>query len=319
MAEKNIIDVHAHALPASYLEGLEELGVSPKEEDGFPTPSWSEEAALEFVESQGIGYSVLTISTPHINRGDDELACKLARRIDDELARFCSAHPDRFGFAATLPLPCVDGSIAEARRCFDELGAVGVKVPSNAHGVYLGDKSYEPLMEVLDEYKAVVTIHPSLAQDYPHGIFTAGPAPLFEYIVDTTRSVLNLIASGTVERYPNVRWVVPHCGSFLPEVAHRLMGISKVLVPAGMMEEIDVLGNLRSLYYDLAGDAEPVMAAALLKIADPEHLLYGSDFPYTPAKAIAGKREGLLADPDLAPYAQGILHDNAARLYGLDD
>jgi predicted TIM-barrel fold metal-dependent hydrolase len=312
------IDVHSHALPQSYLDGLKEMGVSPIDEDGFPTPAWSAEQHLEFAEQQGIGFSILSISTPHIHRGDDKSACALARAINDDLADICRAHPDRFGFATTLPLPCVEGSIEEARRGFDELGAIGVKVPSNAHGVYLGDKSYEPLMEVLESYHAVVTIHPSLAQDYPKRVFTAGPAPLFEYLVDTTRAVLNLMATGTLDRYPNVRWIVPHCGSFLPEIVYRLMGISKVLVPAGLMEQIDVMACMKSLYFDLAGDAEPVMAQALLKVADPTHLLYGADFPYTPAPGLQAQREKLEADPLIQPLLQGIYHDNAARLYGLE-
>lgn len=311
------IDVHAHALPASYLSGLDEMGVSPREEDGFPTPAWSVEDHLAFADEQGIGFSVLSISTPHINRGNDELACRLARSINDDLAAVCRAHPDRFGFATTLPLPCVDGSIAEARRGFDELGAIGVKAPSNACGAYLGDPRLDPLMEVLDGYQAVVTVHPSLSQDYPRNVFTAGPTPLFEYLADTTRAALNLMATGTIERYPRIRWIIPHCGSFLPEVTSRLAGISKVLVPAGMMEKIDVEACMRSLYFDLAGDAEPVMAPALLKVADPTHLLFGSDYPYTPAPAARAQLEKLEADPLFAPLLRGVYHDNAARLYGL--
>ena len=37
------IDVHSHALPQAYLDALAELGVNPVEEDGFPTPAWSED------------------------------------------------------------------------------------------------------------------------------------------------------------------------------------------------------------------------------------------------------------------------------------
>lgn len=313
-----MIDVHAHALPSAYLDGLSAAGVSPIDEDGFPTPSWSERSMLAFMDEQGIGFSVLSVSTPHINRGDDAQAAALSRRIDDQLAELCSRHPDRLGFATTLPLPAVEASIDETRRGLGELGALGVKVPSNACGVYLGDASLDPVMECLNDYGAVVTIHPSRPQEVPPNVFTAGPAPLFEYLADTTRAVLNLVSTGTIERFPRIRWIVPHCGSFLPEVAGRLQGISQVLVPAGLMERVDVMGCLRALYYDLAGDAEPVMAEALLKVADPTHLLYGSDFPYTPPAAIAKKREALRADKALAPLADGIFRGNAASLYGLE-
>lgn len=315
--DTQIIDVHAHALTASYLEGLAELGVCAVEEDGFPTPTWSAEDAAAFADEQGIDFSVLSISTPHIHRGDDEAACRIARKVNDELAAMCHAQPKRFGFAALLPLPCVEGSVAEARRAYDELGALGVKVPSNACGVYLGNRMLDPLYEFLDERRAVVTIHPSLPQERPMDVFTAGPAPLFEYLVDTTRTVLDLVAAGTIRRYPNIRWIVPHCGSFLPEVAHRLVGISQVLVPAGLMQQTNALADLATLYYDLAGNAQPVMLDALLKIVDPSHLLYGSDYPYTPAPAIARQREELLANAVVAAHVEDVFYGNAARLYGM--
>ena len=311
------IDVHSHALPASYLDALAELGVNPVEEDGFPTPAWSEDSHLRFMEETGQEFCILSISTPHIHRGDDAVAARLARAINDELAAVCRRHPDRLGFATTLPVPAVQASIDEARRGFDELDALGVKLPSNGNGIYLGDPSLEPLMAFLDERAAVVTIHPSLPSAVPQGIFTAGPAPLFEYIADTTRAVLNLMAHGVIDRYPHIRWVVPHAGSFVPSVAHRLTGISQILVPAGLMEPINVMDNLRSLYWDLAGDARPVMLEGLMHIADPTHLLYGSDTPYTPTPITALNKEGLAADPQIAPIAQAVFYDNAARLYGL--
>ena len=312
------IDVHSHALPASYLDALAELGVNPVEEDGFPTPAWSEDSHLRFMEETGQEFCILSISTPHIHRGDDAVAARLARAVNDELAAVCHRYPDQLGFATLLPVPAVEASIEEARRGFDELGALGVKLPSNGAGVYLGDPKLEPLMVFLDERAAVVTVHPSLPSAVPQGIFTAGPAPLFEYIADTTRAVLNLMVHGVIERYPHIKWVIPHAGSFVPPIAHRLTGISQVLVPAGLMEPINVMDNLRSLYWDLAGDARPVMLEGLMHIADPAHLLYGSDTPYTPMPITARNKEGLAADPQIAPIARDVFHDNAVRLYGLD-
>ena len=312
------IDVHSHALPASYLDALAELGVNPVEEDGFPTPAWSEDSHLRFMEETGQEFCILSISTPHIHRGDDAVAARLARAVNDELAAVCHRYPDQLGFATLLPVPAVEASIEEARRGFDELGALGVKLPSNGAGVYLGDPKLEPLMVFLDERAAVVTVHPSLPSAVPQGIFTAGPAPLFEYIADTTRAVLNLMVHGVIERYPHIKWVIPHAGSFVPPIAHRLTGISQVLVPAGLMEPINVMDNLRSLYWDLAGDARPVMLEGLMHIADPAHLLYGSDTPYTPGPITARNKEGLAADPQIAPIARDVFHDNAVRLYGLD-
>lgn len=98
MALAASIDVHSHALPASYLAALAELGIDPVAEDGFPTPAWSEEGHLAFMDKTNQEFCVLSISTPHINRGSNEQAVRLASAINDELAAICARHPGRLGF-----------------------------------------------------------------------------------------------------------------------------------------------------------------------------------------------------------------------------
>lgn len=265
----------------------------------------------------GIETCILSLSTPHIHYGDDALAAQIARDINSEVAEICRAYPDKLKYAATLPLPAVAESIEEIKRNYDELGAVAVKVPSNANGVYLGDASLDPVFEELNARKSIVIIHPSRPKEMPEQVFTAGPAPLFEYLGDTTRAVLNMLANGTLEKYPDIKVIVPHCGSFLPIVAHRMIGISTILVPAGIMPDVDVKGALDKLYFDMAGDALPVGLDALLKIADPSHILYGSDFPYTPSAMIQGNREKFEQYDPIREDLLNMFHDNAVRLFDL--
>src|SRR5262249_34210229 len=84
----------------------------------------------------------------------------MARALNDETAQIAAKDPARFGFFATLCLPDVEGSIEEARRAFDELKADGVVLMTNTDGLYMGDPSLEPLMNVLAERRAVVFLHP---------------------------------------------------------------------------------------------------------------------------------------------------------------
>lgn len=312
-----IVDVHSHMLPPSYLAFFEESGADPGAIDGFPQPTWSPAGELAFAEEAGVDYAVLSISSPHIFLGRPDRTAYWARKIDEELADFCSAHADRFGFCATLPLPCVDESIEEARRAFDELGALGVKIPSNAGGVYAGNRRYEPLYDFLDERGAVVILHPNAPQEVPQGCFTGAPKPLFEFIVDTTRTVLDLITSGTLARHPHMRVVVPHAGSYLPLVAARLAGISRILVPQGLMAPVDVDQEIGRLWFDIAGDIFPTGLPALLSIADPKHVMFGADSPYTPTKFIRPHIEQVMAAPELGGILEDVMHGNADRLFGL--
>jgi predicted TIM-barrel fold metal-dependent hydrolase len=75
--------------------------------------------------------------------------------------KLVKSRPDRFGQFACIPLPDVDGSVAEAVYALDELHADGVVLLSNAGGKYLGDKYFELLWAELDARAAVVFIHPT--------------------------------------------------------------------------------------------------------------------------------------------------------------
>ena len=301
----------------SYLEGLKEMGIDPVREDGFPTPAWSVESHLEFMDTVGIETSILSLSTPHIHHGDGKLAVKLARRINEDTADLCRRYPDRFRYAAVLPLPEIEASVEEIRYNYGQPGCVAVKAASNNCGVYLGDSRLNSVYEELNRRKAVVIIHPSRAQAVPTGVFTEGPAPLFEYIVDTTRTVIDMITSGILEKYPDIKVIVPHCGSYLPFVMHRLIGISRILIPNGQMPDTDVAGSIAKLYFDVAGDALPVALPALLQIADPSHILYGGDYPYTQAPFIAINREKIESYEPLRQHLEDIFRNNAVKLFGL--
>ena len=312
------IDIHAHAILPSFVQGLKKLGIDAAAEEGYPLPSWSEEAHLDFMRQAHIDYTVLSPATPHIYNGDERLSCEVAREINEETAALCRKYPEKFGFVAALPFPSIEGSLAEISYAMDKLGALGVKVPSNAGGIYLGDARWEKIFAELNRRKALVILHPSPARELPRkGTVTGQVMALFEYPADTTRSVVNLLASGMLERYPHIRLVVPHCGSFLPYMKQRAKAMFAMLAGMQMMQPVDMEAGMQQLYYDLAGDPLPEAMDMLLKITDVSHLLYGSDFPYVPAKVLLGKKTGL--DEELAQreWLDKIYCQNSQELINL--
>ena len=288
------IDFHAHAILPSYINGLKKLGIDAVAEEGFPLPKWSVEDHLKFMNDAGIDFTILSMPTPHIYNGDEKLSCEVAMKINDEFAEICQKYPDRFGFVATLPLPSVEGSIAEIDRAMKNLNALGFKVASNSHGIYLGDSSLDPIFEELSRRNSLVIMHPSPARTLPRqGVITGKVMALFEYPADTTRAILNLIANRTLEKFPNIRFVIPHCGSFLPYMKQRAGAMFQMLASMNMMEAVDVASGLKKFYFDLAGDPMPEEMDMLLKIADIDHLVYGSDYPYVPAAILLQKKSAL--------------------------
>src|SRR5205823_12202954 len=103
--------------------------------------------------------------------------------------------PDRFGHFASLPLPDVDGALAELARALDELGSDGVAIETNANGVYLGDARYQPLWAELDRRAAAVFVHPTPPPP-PEDISLGRPRPMLEFLFDTARAASDLAFTG---------------------------------------------------------------------------------------------------------------------------
>ncbi len=117
-----------------------------------------------------------------------------------------------------MPLPDVDGALLTIAHAFDDLGADGVVLLANAHGVYLGDPALEPVMDELDRRRAVVFIHPGQLAAKP----AKGVHPAYaDFLLDTTRAAISLVLNRVPRRYPDLKMILSHAGGFVPYAAHR--------------------------------------------------------------------------------------------------
>ena len=70
MHEKAVIDVHAHILPAIYVEAMREAGLQDAAGnpvgDGFPFPKWTLDDSLDVMDRFDIAASILSITAPGI-------------------------------------------------------------------------------------------------------------------------------------------------------------------------------------------------------------------------------------------------------------
>jgi predicted TIM-barrel fold metal-dependent hydrolase len=205
------VDTHSHLVPPDYADRLRAAGLAA---GGLPIPAWDPQAALAVMDRHDIAASVLSVSTPGVHPGDDAEARALARDVNDHAAQVVADHPQRFGFLASLPLPDVDGALAELERALDSLGADGVVLLANQRGVYLGDPRFDPVFDELQRRRAVVFVHPSTLP----GIEPIDGIPPFvaDFLLDTTRAAVNLARTGTLERCPDVRILLSHAGGIVP-------------------------------------------------------------------------------------------------------
>ncbi len=276
------VDVHAHFLPEFYRQAAAAAG--HEHPDGMPgLPRWDADGAIAMMDGLNIRTAMLSISSPGVHFGDDIASRKLAREVNEEGAKAISGHPGRFGLFAALPLPDVDGAIVEATYALDVLKADGVAVETNHHGIYLGDPRFDPLFAELNRRHAVVFMHPTSPSCPCCQTLSLGfPRPMLEFMFETTRALANMLLTGMLDRFPDIRLIVPHAGAAIPVLADRIAGLSPALGLANPLDPDHFFATLRRLYYDLAGYPLPRLAPALLEIADPGRIFYGSDWPFTP-------------------------------------
>ncbi|MDX3071152.1 amidohydrolase family protein [Streptomyces sp. MI02-7b] len=300
------IDVHAHYITPSYREALTAAGHTRP--DGMPAiPEWSPESALALMDETGVATAMLSVSSPGVSLGDAAAAATLARAVNEEGAAVVREHPRRFGLLASLPLPDVPAALAELGHALDVLGADGVILLTNYDGVYLGDSRFAPLMAELHRRETVVLLHPTspvcgerTALGFPH--------PMVEFLFDSTRAVAELALRHVLERCPGIRFVVPHAGAALPVMADRIAVFAQMSGTG-----VDVLAALRALHYDVAGAALPRALPALLSLVDPDRLVYGSDYPFTPAPVVKDLAAALAATGVLDAAGKHLVTSGNAR------
>ena len=310
---QGVIDVHSHIITPEFLSALESEGRLMDE--GFPLPKYDADAHLKWMDDAGVQTSVLTLAAPQ------PASAKVVRSTNEAAAKLKQEHPRRFLFCAALPLPDVDAAMREAIYALDTLKADGIKLATNANGQYLGAPELDTLFAVLNERRAVVILHPHRPEPVNRQVMQQTPLAMQEYLSETTRAVSDMISRNVLARYNHIKVVVPHCGAYLPLSVPRMKSLTPVMQANKMVGEIDWEKNLAALYYDLAGAHSPEVIRMLLTITTPNHLLYGSDYPYVASQVLTQSlqrmKQYLTTEPDLAPFREMILYKNAEWLLGM--
>ncbi|WP_181799572.1 amidohydrolase family protein [Kitasatospora acidiphila] len=142
--------------------------------------------------------------------------------------------------------------------------------------------------------------------------------PATHTVFDVARTVTHLIYTGALTRHPNLRIILPHAGGAVPALAWRISAFAAqpALTPGAHLSPESVMAQLRGLYYDVALGANPHSLSALLELADPGHLLFGTDHPFSPEPLITANSRGLADYPGFSDHTpRAIAADNALPLF----
>jgi len=257
------VDVHHHVVPPRYAD------------DSMPIKLPDTEGQLRSMDDWHIRTAITSL-TPRVILKNRHRLREVARVCNEFQARMALEHPSRFGSFALLPLPDVDGALEEITYALDILHLDGVVLFSSVNDQYLGDPLLDPVFDELDRRKAVVFIHPTHCEA-PRETNLAAPPFVVEYVFDTTRAIVNLVFTGTLKRCPDIRLVIAHGGGTVPFLAQRISMLEGHRHAKGVT---DVIPMLRSLYYEIASTTAGYALRSLQELADPTHILWGSDLPF---------------------------------------
>src|SRR5712692_5143005 len=269
-ATKYRIDAHHHFSPPTWVAAMKGNPLLQA-----PNTTWTPEKSIEDLDRGGGAAAVLSITNPGLYLGDKAQAIRLARECNDYGAKVVQAHPTRFGLFAAMPLPDVDATLKEIAYAYEQIHADGIGFMTSFGDTWLGNAAYKPVFEELNRRNAVVFVHPTAADCCRNLNYGVAPGSM-EYGTDTTRAITDVCFSGYAAHFTNIRWIWSHGGGSMPFLAGRISGGSashKEQMPNGMMAE------LKKMYYDLAGAANPGVVASLRQLVTPDKILFGTDFP----------------------------------------
>jgi predicted TIM-barrel fold metal-dependent hydrolase len=311
------IDVHTHAISQDVAMALAARGFQPT--GGYKiSVAWTPEAALAYMDRQGIAAQVVSMPMAFAGSDDDpEFGTRVCRMINDGNAELIAKHPGRFGAFASLPADGPEQALAELAYALDELGLDGVVLTSNVVGHYFGDPFLEPVLAELERRQVPVFVHPV---DSPciEVLGFGRPSSIVEFPFDTARNITNGLYTGFFQRHPGMRLILAHCGGALPTLGWRI-GEHTVMGRGPNDADIDpthVAEVLRGLYYEtaLAGSRNSLLPA--LEVTTADHILFGTDWPAAPEPTVVRNIANLTTfDGFTADELRGVERDNALPLF----
>ncbi|MDE1570569.1 amidohydrolase family protein [Aquabacter sp. P-9] len=290
------VDLHSHAIPRTIVEAIaaDGKGFAARIEgaegnrrmvhdQGYVYPLFDEfldpAAKLAAMDRKGLDLSVVSTAPPMFYYwAPAELAAKAARLVNDGIAEFVAAAPDRLRGMASVPMQHPELAVAELERAVNELGFSAVEIGTTIEGVQLADPRFRPFLRRARELDVLVFIHP---------YYVGSKAGLEDYYLtnlagnpfDTTLAISHLIFSGALDELAGLKILAAHGGGYAPYQIGRLEHGQKVRAEPKVKTTTSPKALLKALYFDtVLFDAQALRH--LIDVVGADHVCLGTDAPF---------------------------------------
>jgi aminocarboxymuconate-semialdehyde decarboxylase len=237
-----------------------------------------------------------------------------AEAVNESIADFVRAMPDRFIGIGAAPLAHAERTAKALVRWTQDLGLVGVEVNTTAGpDIFLDDPSLEPFWAAAEELQALILIHPSLgglgkqfARFYMNN--------LVHNPLETTVAGAQLIFGGVMERYPRLKVCLVHGGGLLPYNLGRLRRGRAVRQETKVAMSGSVEDSFHRFLFDTVTHSSSALKFLVGEV-QADHVLLGSDYPFDMGDPdpVGTVRAAALAEDE----QKLVLRETAERMLGI--
>ncbi len=284
------------------------------------------ESRLKDLERDGVTAEIIYPNSNLVlyNSPDEGYQLAVARAYNDWCIDLFGSHSDRFAPAAIIPVRNIAAAVKEVERVA-RLGYRSIKIPISVRERPYNLPDYEPFWAAVSDAGMVLAFHAfTEAEDrYPEdwgeevGI-GGGLNHMTMSMAEGMNPVSLLIASGALERHPNMKFVIVECG------AGWLAWLLYVMDEQNERKHMWVRPKLElkpSEYFKRQGAvtfSDDLIALRNIEFTGADCLLWGSDYPHDEgtfphSQAVIERTFADVSEVD----KRKIVYENAARIYGM--
>jgi aminocarboxymuconate-semialdehyde decarboxylase len=283
-----VVDVHAHVFVPEVWEVVKNTALAAAAQNnltGAIALGPGNAARLDYMNKEGIDYQAINVNAWGYS-ADRSLARDVVQVQNEQIARACAAHPDRFVGMAALALQHPDLAAEQLETAMRKLGLRGAAIGGSVEGVELSDRKFDPFWAKAEELGAMLFMHPQSAPGTTQNPRLQGKGALGNTIgnpLETTVFLSHLIFEGVLDRFPGLKICGAHAGGYLPSYSGR----SDALCGRGGAPGADCNSLKRKpseyfrgpLYIDTMVFHEEGLRHLVAEVG-ADHVFYGTDYPF---------------------------------------
>src|SRR5688500_12686671 len=170
----------------------------------------NEDPKVQLADMDLDGIDIQVVFPTHLSLNaerETDVATDIARAYNDWLAAFCAHDPDRLKGVAMVALQDINAAIREVRRASEELGLVGVMMPTNVRDQDIGKREFWPFYEAVEQLGIGLALHGGIrAAERMTGRFDSFiSVHSLAFPFECMAAITGLIFAGVPEKFPKLR------------------------------------------------------------------------------------------------------------------